>query len=243
LKSPLCLPSSFLLLLCLSACSSKEKVQSAAPLQVKFTEQDLNQCHQYEQRVLIGAISGESDFAKDESQARKFLLEFDVNKGLPLAKANLVKGIIQSCSAERIKEFDAAYKSLNRCSLTFSEMGYFQSLAGALRSYRWPTDLKLEGKKVALDYVRFYADGEFPLINRLVALSVLDELSVNQVVDVNLHSEIKQHMMDARGYVESLRSKLDSDPELSCESINIIREELEYSNLLSKKLQDLLKRI
>lgn len=198
---------------------------------------------QYEQKILIGAVSGESDFAKDEDMARKYLSEFDINKGLPVAKANLVKGIIQHCSQERVKEFDATYKALNRCSLTFSEMGYFQSLAGALKSYRWPVDLKLEAKKVALDYVRFYADGDFPLINRLVALSVLDELSVNQVVDVNLHPEIKQHMMDARGYVESLRAKLDSDPELSCDSINIIREELEYSNALSKKLQNLLKRI
>jgi hypothetical protein len=236
-------PSTLLLAAFLSACATKDKGPSVTPLQVKFTEQDLSQCHQYEQKVLLDAVSGESDFAKDEKLARKYLTDFDVNKGFPVAKANLVKGIIQSCSVDRVKQFDAAYKSLNRCSLTFSEMGYFQSLAVALRSYRWPTDLKLEGKKVALDYVRFYANGDFPLINRLVALSVLDELSVNQVVDVNLHSEIKQHMMDARTYVESLRAKLDSDPELSCESINIIREELEYSSALSLKLQDLLKRI
>ncbi len=125
----------------------------------------------------------------------------------------------------------------------FSELNYFQSLAYALSNYKWPMILKLEGKKIGLDYVRFYSQGSFPLLNRLIALSVLDELSVHQIVNKDLHQDIKILMQESRTYVEGLRVKLNKDPGLSCQSMSIVQEELEYSDLVAKKMQEFLTRI
>jgi hypothetical protein len=125
----------------------------------------------------------------------------------------------------------------------FSELNYFQSLALALNKYQWPTILKLEAKKIAIDYVRYYSEDTYPLLNRLIALSVLDELSVNKVVNQNLHIEIKNLMQESRIYVEGLRLKLNKDPGISCASLSIIRDELDYSNQIAQKIKHLLTRI
>jgi hypothetical protein len=74
-------------------------------------------------------------------------------------------------------------------------------------------------------------------------LSVLDELSVNKVVNQNLHIEIKNLMQESRIYVEGLRLKLNKDPGISCASLSIIRDELHYSNQIAQKIKDLLTRI
>ncbi len=89
----------------------------------------------------------------------------------------------------------------------------------------------------------YFSEGHFPLLNRLVALSVLDELSVNEVVNKDLHNEIKVLMQESREYVEGLRLKLNKDPGLSCESISIIRDELSYSNIVAQKMKNFLARI
>ena len=175
--------------------------------------------------------------------AREVLGKFDMNLGLTKPKANLVQNILQKCDTAAIQEFDSKYKQISQCSLMFSELNYFQSLAVALNKYPWPVDLKLEGKKVALDYVKYFSEGNYPLLNRLVALSVLDELSVNQIVNKDIHQEVVKLMQESRAYVEGLRLKLNKDPGFTCDSLSIIRDELAYSDVIAKKLKGYLERI
>jgi hypothetical protein len=217
---------------------------------VVVSDTAIQECNSYQKNVLDRAYdkpkgSKEADyvFTKDTKLARELLGKFDIAKGLNMPKAQLVNNVINKCNPESIKEFDDQYKLLGKCSLMFSELNYFQSLAVALNKYPWPVDLKLEGKKVAVDYVRYFSEGSFPLLNRLVALSVLDELSVNQVVNKDLHNEIKDVMQESRMYVEGLRQKLSKDPGLTCESLEIIRDELAYSDVVGKKMRNFLERI
>lgn len=238
------------MLIIVSACSQMSKQAQPKIVPVNISDADLQQCITYQKNVLDRAYStpkglkdGQPEFTKDIKAARKFLGQFDVSAGLSKPKVQLVSNIINQCDPVAIKEFDNQYKSLGKCSLMFSELNYMQSLAAALNTYKWPTDLKLEGKKVAVDYVKYFSDGTFPLLNRLVALSVLDELSVNQVVNKELHNEIKTVMQESRSYVESLRQKLNKDTGLSCEGLDIIRDELAYSDVVGKKMINFLKRI
>jgi hypothetical protein len=217
---------------------------------VVVSDKDIQQCREYQKNVLDraytevkGAKNGEIEFIKDSKLAREVLAGFDINRSLVKPKSVLVQNILKQCDEKTIKEFDDQYKAIGKCSVMFSELNYFQSLAIALNKYPWPIDLKLEGKKVALDYVRYFSEGEFPLLNRLVALSVLDELSINNVVNKELHNDIKVLMQESRIYVEGLRLKLNKDPGLSCDSLNIIRDELSYSNLVSQKMKTFLTRI
>lgn len=243
-----------LILIPLVLVSCSQFSQKAAPKQepVKISMSEVNECRQYQQDVLDKAYrevknkkkkTSELMFNPNRYEARALISKFDVEKGLTKKKSALVSNILNQCNGDLIKKFDQDYKTLGTCSLMFSELSYFQSLASALKNFPWPTDLKLEGKKVALDYVRYFSEGDFPLLNRLVALSVLDELSVNEVVNKNLHNEIKVVMEESRIYVEGLRAKLNQDPSLSCDSLGVIREELEYSRQVAKKMQGFLARI
>ena len=234
----------------LSSCSQFSKKSAPKSDPVKISETDIQECTNYQKTVLDraytemkGAKNPEIVFTKDEKLARDVLGKFDISRGLTKPKSQLVTNIVNQCDPESIKEFDKQYKILGTCSLMFSELNYFQSLAVALKKYPWPVDLKLEGKKVAVDYVKYFSEGSFPLLNRLVALSVLDELSVNQIVNKDLHNEIKIVMQESRVYVDGLREKLNKDPGLSCESLKIIRDELGYSDIVAKKMVGFLKRI
>lgn len=236
----------------LSSCAQTTKKDEPKLEPVNVTAEDILACQDYQKLVLErayteskpkGAKSAEVNFTKDVKLAREVLGKFDINVGLTKPKSNLVQNILKQCDASSIKKFDSDYKQISHCSLMFAELNYFQSLAVALRKYPWPTDLKLEGKKVALDYVRYFSEGKFPLLNRLVALSVLDELSVNQIVNKDLHQEVVVLMQESRAYVEGLRLKLTKDPGLSCESLGIIRDELAYSDLVGSKMKDFLTRI
>jgi hypothetical protein len=239
-----------LMVLTSTACSQIAKKTPAQDIPVKISETNLVECRNYQKNVLDKAYKEEKKgkkseliFTKDLKEARTLISSFDVTKSLVEQKSLMIKNILNHCDQDRIKKFDQEYKNYSSCSLMFSELNYFQALAVALHKYKWPTILKLEGKKVGLDYVRFYSQGSFPLLNRLVALSVLDELSVNQVVNKDLHQEIKNLMQESRTYVEGLRVKLNKDPGLSCESMSIIQEELDYSNLVAKRMQEFLKKI
>lgn len=234
----------FMLLMLCIVCSCAQFSKKSRPKveSVKIAEKEINQCHEYQKTVLDRAYTeiGVADkteiyFTKDLKLAREVLGKFNVTSGLTKPKATLVQNILKQCDPDLIKQFDTEYKLLGKCSLMFSELNYFQSLAVALKKYPWPADLKLEGKKVAMDYVRYFSEGDFPLLNRLVALSVLDELSINQIVNKDLHKEIKALMQDSSVYVEGLRMKLNKDPGLSCESLSIVRDELAYSDLIAKK--------
>lgn len=234
------------------SCSNVSKTKAPKQEPVKISMMEVNECRQYQQNVLDKAYrevknkkkkTSELMFNPQSDEARDLLSKFDIEKGLTKKKSALVNNIINKCDADLIKKFDQDYKVLDGCSLMFSELNYFQSLASALKNYPWPTDLKLEGKRVALDYVRYFSEGDFPLLNRLVALSVLDELSVNGIVNEKLHEEIKIVMEDSRHYVEGLRAKLNHDPSLTCESLDVIHEELHYSSDVAKKIQGFLARI
>ncbi len=216
----------------------------------KITETEIQECKDYKKNILQKAFreikskkSVDLVFVKDPQEAQSFLQKFDVSKGLMSQKSIMVKNIINYCDDERVKKFDQDYKAFGSCSLMFSELSYFQALSVALKDYRWPTLLKLEGKKVALDYVRFFAEGSYPLLNRLVALSVLDELCSNGIINKELHKEVKVIMDQSRDYVETLRTRLTNDPGLSCKSIDIVRDELEYSNKVATKMKEMLKQI
>lgn len=240
----------FLILLISTACSQMTKTNPAKDIPVKISQSDLVQCNEYQKNVLEKAFkevknskNSEFQFTKDPKEARALIANFDVTKGFAEQKSIMIRNILNSCNQDRIKKFDEEYKKYSACSLMFSELNYFQSLASALSNYKWPMILKLEGKKIGLDYVRFYSQGSFPLLNRLIALSVLDEFSVHQIVNKDLHQEIKTLMQESRTYVEGLRGKLNKDPGLSCQSMSIVQEELEYSDLVAKKMQEFLTRI
>lgn len=237
-----------LLLLAIAACSQTGKKKAVEPVQV--SDKEIQECREYQSTILDkGYKEVKSDrgielvFENDTTLARKYLGGFEAEKSLTQKRATLVQNIISDCSAETLKKFDEDYKRLGSCQVMFSELNYFQSLASALHKYPWPTDLKLEGKKVALDYVRYYAEGQFPLLNRLVALSVLDELSVNQVVNKDLHQKIKLQMEEAQAYVEGLRQKLNRDPRMTCDGLDIIRDELAYSDKVAAKMKEFLNKI
>jgi hypothetical protein len=241
---------SMMALVILTSCSQFSKKPETQIVEVKFSETDIQECRDYQKTVLDraytevkGSPTSEIYFTKDPKLAREVIGKFDIKFGLTKTKADLVQNILHQCDNKRIKEFDDKYKMLGKCSLMFSELNYFQSLAVALKKYPWPTDLKLEGKKVSLDYVKYFSEGNFPLLNRLVALSVLDELSANEIVNKDLHDEIKVVMQESRTYVEGLRLKLNKDPGLSCDSMGIIRDELAYSDLVAKKMISFLARI
>ncbi len=234
----------------LSSCSQVSKKDEHKIEPVIVSEKEIQECLDYQQNVLEraynkpeGSKDGSVVFTKDVKLAREFLGKFDVSKDLSKTKSQLVQNIINQCNTENLKEFDSKYKLLGKCTIMFSELNYFQSLAVALNKYPWPVDLKLEGKKVAVDYVKYFSEGSFPLLNRLVALSVLDEMSVNSVVNKDLHKDIEEVMQESKMYVEGLRKKFTKDPGLSCESLEIIRDELKYSDAVAKKMTAFLERI
>jgi Rad3-related DNA helicase len=238
------------LILLISSCSNLTKKDPPKDQPVQITESQIEECLHYQTNVLEkayqevkGKKSEEFAFTKDVKEAQDLLKKFDPSKGLAREKSISVANILNYCTEERVKKFDESHNSFGRCSLMFSELNYFQSLALALNKYQWPTMLKLEAKKIAIDYVRYYSEDTYPLLNRLIALSVLDELSVNKVVNQNLHIEIKNLMQESRIYVEGLRLKLNKDPGISCASLSIIRDELYYSNQIAQKIKDLLTRI
>lgn len=237
-------------MLLMSACSSNKGPGDPGLRPIRYSSNDIETCRQYQREVLDSSykeIKANDDivivFNHDVNQARASFENFDVRKGLIEIKGGLIENILRSCDEASLRQFDQDYKNLAGCQLMFSELRYFQSLASALNRYPWPMALKLEGKKVALDYVRFFADGKYPLLNRLIALSVLDELSVNQVVNRDLHSQIKHLMEDARKYVGQLQKKVTKRGSLSCEDLDIMSEELIYSEEVAKKMQGFLKQI
>ena len=50
-------------------------------------------------------------------------------------------------------------------------------------------------------------------------------------------------MDESKLYVEGLERRLSKDKEQSCESLEVIREESVYSQIVSVKIRNLLKRI
>jgi hypothetical protein len=237
-------------LILLLSCSSENQTKESLIEEVKYTQSDINQCLEYQQKFLDRAFSVQENkkgidvaFTKDVDLARLYLSKFDFRLGLTAPKSQLVQNILKQCDENSIKKFDQQYKELAQCTPLYSELNYFQALSKALQKNSWPVDLKLEGKRVALDYVRHFSEGSFPLLNRLVALSVLDELSVNQIVNKDLHTEIKRVMLDAGIYVESLRKKMNKDKGFNCASLHIIRDELNYSDQVAMKLNFFLDRI
>jgi hypothetical protein len=238
---------SLLSLVLIAACSQTPKKNPAKYEVVRISPKEIQACLVYQKSTLDQAYTVQKDnsiqFTRDFNMARALIQNFDIEKGLTKPRATMVQNILSQCDEESIKAFNAEYKRTGACSLMWSELNFFQGLAVAIKKYPWPADLQLEGKKIALDYVRYYSQGHFPLINRLVALSVLDELSVNQIVNKDLHPEIKILMQESQAYVQGLKMKLNKDPALSCESMEIIREELSYADELGNKMQGLLSRI
>lgn len=238
------------LLIFLAACSQTSKNDEPKVIPVNVSDKEILECQQYQKSVLekayrpVKSTKGtDMQFTMDMTEAREMLAKFDVTKGLPEARAQLVTNVLIQCDEKILQDFDQKYKVMGKCNLMFTELNYFQSLIYGLKKYGWPTDLQLEGKKVALDYVSFFAQGNFPLLNRLIALSVLDEMSVSEIINRELHPEIKQIMEESRNYVEGLRLKLSKDKGLSCNSLDVIRDELTYSKSIGEKMQNFLKRI
>ncbi len=238
----------FLMLFFLGSCSQiKQKEFQDVP--VRVTDAQVDECLDYKKEVLDNVYSeikveSGSDyiFTKSLSEARSSFQKFDLSKSLIKSKVTMINNILNSCNEEKIKKFNEDFKIFGRCSLMNSELNYFQALAKAL-GRPWPMILKLEGKKLAVDYVRYFSAGRFPLLERVVALSVLDELSINQVINKDLHNEIKTLMLETHYYVESLKHKINQESHLSCESAEVIRLDLEYSDVVGKKMRDLLRRI
>ncbi len=242
--------SLFVLLLLLNACSQLSTPKESKLVAVIISEKQISECHQYQKTVLDAAYtqtkgSQNSDlfFVHDIDTAREILGEFNLSKGLTEPKAQIVQNILHRCDPQLLIAFDDQNKLLGKCNLMFSELNFFQALALGLRKYSWPVDLKLEGKKIALDYVKYFSEGHFSLLDRLVALSVLDELSVNRIVNEDLHNEIKSLMNDSRVYVARLESQSMTNQPRTCESLGITRKELDYSQIVSVKMRNLLKRI
>jgi hypothetical protein len=182
-------------------------------------------------------------FVGDEREATYAITSFDISKGLVDSKAALVRNILHKCDADSIKQFDQDFKLLNTCTTLFSELDYFQALVNGMQVHDWPTNLKLEGKNLALKYVRYFSEGDYPLLNRLAALSVLDELSVHQFVNPSLHGEIKAVMTEAQNYVLGLNERVKRKRTLDCSGLDVIREELLYSQKVGAKLKDYLGRL
>lgn len=233
-------------LMLVAACSQTPKNDTKLEV-VRISPNAIEVCQNYQKNILDQAYTQSKDgsvhFTRDQGLARSALSRFDVEKGLIKQKTAMIQNILKQCDAEKIKTFNDELKRVAGCSLMFSELNFFQGLASALKKYPWPMDLTLEGKKVALDYVRFFSQGHYPLLNRLVALSVLDELSINQIVNKDLHQEIKVLMQESQAYVEGLKMKLIKDSGLTCESLHVMRDELAYSELMGQKMQELLTRI
>lgn len=229
------------------SCSQAPKNNPVKIEEVRISPKAIQACLVYQKSTLDQAYTVQQDntvhFTRDFNLARALIQNFDIEKGLSKPRATLVQNILQQCDEEKIKIFNDEYKRTGSCSLMWSELNFFQGLSVAIKKYPWPADLQLEGKRIALDYVRYYSQGHYPLLNRLVALSVLDELSVNQIVNQDLHPDIKLLMQESQAYVKGLKMKLNKDPALSCDSLQIMREELSYSDDVGKKMQAFLTRI
>lgn len=238
----------FIVLFSLLSCSQMDK-KEIPDRPVRVTDAQVEECLEYQKDVLDiayvevkGRNGSEYEFTKDLFEARKSFQKNDLSKSLIKSKVAMINNILNSCNEDKIKKFNHDFKIFSRCSLMNSELNYFQALAQAL-GRPWPMMLKLEGKKVAIDYVRYFSTGQFPLLERIVALSVLDELSINQVVNKDLHQEIKELMLQTHHYVESLKNEINRDTYLSCESAEIMRQDLDYSAMVGKKMRELLARI
>lgn len=238
----------FLTLFFLPSCSQINQ-KEMKDLPVRVTDSQINECLNYKKEVLDNVyaeikVKNGSDyvFTKDLIEVRSSFQRFDLSKSLIKSKVTMISNILNSCNDERIKKFNEDFKIFGHCSLMNSELNYFQALAKALKR-PWPMILKLEGKKIAVDYVRYFSSGKFPLLERVVALSVLDELSINEVINKDLHNEIKTLMLETHYYVESLKNKINQETDLSCASAEIIRLDLEFSDIVGKKMRDLLTRI
>lgn len=234
-------------LLSLLSCSQTPDKKESQLEVVRVSTEAIDECLDYQKNIIDLSYTINKDnsvqFTRDFNLARAVIAQFDMDKTLTKPRATMVQNILKVCDEEKVKTFNSEIKRLSRCTPMISELNFFQGLSFAIKKYPWPADLQLEGKKVALDYVRYYSEGHFPLIHRLVALSVLDELSVNQIVNKDLHPEIKTLMQDSQRYVEGLRMRLTKDATLSCESLQIVRDELSYSDVVGEKLRSLLTRI
>ena len=239
-----------LILLTLAACSQFQAKREFKHIPVKISDKQLLECREYQKKVLEasysqikGSKNSEQYFVQDENTAREMLAQFNLSIGLNRPKAQNIQNILHHCDVQSLKIFDEQNKLLGKCDLMFTELNFFQALALGINKYSWPVDLKLEGKKIALDYVRHFSGGNFPLVSRLVALSVLDELSVNHIVNKDLHKEIKRIMDESKLFVEGLERKFNKENEGNCDSLENIREESIYSQIISVKMREILERI
>jgi hydrogenase maturation factor len=232
----------------LNGCAQRPPEQAPLKLEeVHVSSAEIRNCQRYQQEVLLKAHHEirkpqytQLIFTPNADEALYFISQFDVGQGLPDKKSNLIRNIIHRCDAVSLEVFNQNFKRLNECSLSLSELGFFQALAAAIQEYKWPASLKLEAKGLALNYVRYFSQGDYPLIHRLVALSVLDELSVREIIDIKLHQKIKSLMLESQQYVEALQRRIALNSVQGCESVSVIRDELKYSRQMALQMQQLL---
>ena len=236
---------SLICLLVISSCSQTPKKEKKQ--EVRISPRAIEVCQDYQKNIIDQSYTIQKDnsvqFTRDINLARAVLSQFDIEKSLAKQRATMVQNILSECNQDKIQIFNSEFKRVGSCSIMFSELNFFQGLAVAIKKYPWPTDLQLEAKGIALDYVRYYSEDHYPLLNRLIALSVLDGLSVNHIVNKDLHNQIKALILESQNYVQGLQMKINKDPTLTCNSLQIVRDEFSYSDELGNKMKDLLNRL
>jgi hypothetical protein len=218
------------------SCSHPSKDIPSLPDEI--ANQEVNQCLNYKKNVLEMAFDSRPEFASN------ILEQFDLAQGFKQEKQQLIKGILGSCDSQRIKIFNSNFKQISRCDLGFSELTFFQKAVEKMRKRQWPLEMDLEAKRQAIQYITYFSDQRHhSLLDRLIALSILDELSAYSIVSQSLHPEIKKILLEAQDFIFHLEKQVLKNKELNCENLDTLEQEIKYSQEVGHKLKRLLQRI
>lgn len=215
-----------MLLLLLVTLSCAQTSKKKTPLPFAILETQVNKCLSYKKEVLENTS----------------LNKFELKAGFKDEKEQFITGILSFCDEERIKKFQYSYDQISRCDLGFSELVFFQSVIQKIRKRDWPITEELEAKRIVKEYIMYYSTTKnHPLLDRLIALSVLDEMSVYSVIPFDLHSQIKQIILESQDFILNLEKSLTSK-NISCENLEGLRKEIFYSQEIGRKIKGLIKK-
>ena len=225
----------WILLLITYSCA--QAPQKKLPLPFSILDTQVNKCLRYKKEVLDLAFDSRPEVAQNT------LEKFDLKAGFKEEKEQLISGILSSCDEERVKRFQHNYNQISRCELGFSELSFFQLAVEKMRKRQWPLEMDLEAKRLALEYVTFYSTSKnYPLLDRLIALSILDELSAYSIVPLELHNDLKAILIESQEFIKKLE-QINKSKQISCDNLKIMEEEIKYSQSVGEKLRKLLQKI
>jgi len=224
-------------------CSS---FKGPTPIPYSVSQDDLDQCLKYKQDILDESVivkQGTAHFIEAIPYVRESFYQFKLKESIRSINTAATMHLVNNCNESNLKKFTEIASSSQQCELSFYELNYFQALTSALKKYDWPIDVKLEGKKLALDYVKTIAKDNHMLVDRMIALSVLYEMSINNLIDYRIADRAKKYISSIQTKLLFLSEKTSANQILSCDNLDGLKEELALSRDAGIELNSILDKI